>query len=354
MSILHENKDSPRDSRENHVRGSGSLADHASGDRHDKELDAGILAMESEYDDADEEEPGDFEDDDDEDDFEEGDLDEGDDEEDDDYDDDGAEPANTDDDFDYGDGDDDEDDDDESRERDIVVPGQVVGKVDADTQSGYGTLANKDNDIISLYIGFTQKRGKYLNVIPFKGCYLPHVGHKVIGKIVDKNVVLYKLDINSPYMAILKPSDNDRVSRSQGGRRSRYKKKGGPRSRSTTDEFDLGDIVIAKVLKFDRTTEPSLTTVGPDLGQIKGGFLTEIEVPKIPRLIGKSGSMIKLLNKLTSCKIFVAQNGMVWIKGSDPKKERVLIKAIRKIEQEAHTFGLTDRVKEFIDEQLGN
>jgi exosome complex component RRP4 len=105
-------------------------------------------------------------------------------------------------------------------------------------------------------------------------------------------------------------------------------------------------------LKYDRTTEPSLTTVGPELGQIRGGFLLEIAVPKIPRLIGKAGSMIKLLNTLTSCKIFVAQNGVVWIKGRKVDEERILIKAIEKIENEAHTIGLTDRVKEFVENEM--
>ncbi|MFX0099389.1 MAG: KH domain-containing protein [Candidatus Hodarchaeota archaeon] len=260
--------------------------------------------------------------------------------------------------------DDDEDEDDdeggtERPQREIVVPGQIVGKKDPDTLSGYGTITDKEGRIVSLYIGFMQKRGKYINVVPFKGRYIPHVGDKVIGKVVDKNVVLWKLDINSPYVAILRPSD-DSSDRGRGRDRGDRGGRGGhdqrrsrrPQGKGDTSTYNVGDLLIAKVIKFSRTTEPSLTTVGPDLGKIKGGFITNIAVPKIPRLIGKSGSMIKLLNSLTSCKIFVAQNGIVWIRGKNPSDERLLVKAIRKIEREAHTRGLTDRVKEFIQSQL--
>ena len=251
---------------------------------------------------------------------------------------------------------------DEMIPREIVVPGQILGQKSKDLLSGYGTVTAPSGNIISLYVGFLQKRGKYLNVIPFKGRYLPHVGDKIIGKIFDKNVVLWKIDISSPYVSILRPSDAgdpnrgdrrpDRGGRNGGQEVRRRFDRGG--KKEDTSSLNVGDIIIAKVLRFDRTTEPALTTVGPDLGLIRGGFLIDISVPKIPRLIGKSGSMIKLLNSLTTCKIFVAQNGVVWVKGKKPEDERIIIKAIRKIESEAHTIGLTDRVKEFIDSELKN
>nr|MDO8083671.1 exosome complex protein Rrp4 [Candidatus Sigynarchaeum springense] len=249
----------------------------------------------------------------------------------------------------------------ESGTREVVTPGQVLGAKSKDLLPGFGTVADPKGNIISLYVGFLQKHGKYVNVIPFKGRYTPRVGDKVIGKIVDKNVVLWKLDINAPCVAILRAGDageGDRGRREYGGGGS---KGGSPQVRrrfdrggkkEDTSQYNVGDTIIAKVLKYDRTTEPSLTTVGPDLGPIRGGFIMDIAVPKIPRLIGKAGSMIKLLNTLTSCKLFVAQNGVVWIKGRKIDEERLLIRAIKKIENEAHTVGLTDRVKEFVESEM--
>ncbi|MBN2150271.1 MAG: RNA-binding protein [Candidatus Lokiarchaeota archaeon] len=244
--------------------------------------------------------------------------------------------------------------------REVVTPGQVLGAKSNDLLPGFGTVPDPSGNVISLYVGFLQKHGKYVNVVPFKGRYIPRVGDKVIGKIVDKNVVLWKLDINAPSVAILRAGDagdSDRGRRDYGGG-----SRGGPpqvrrrfdrgSKKEDTTQFNVGDTIIAKVLRYDRTTEPALTTVGPDLGAIRGGFMVEIAVPKIPRLIGKAGSMIKLLNTLTSCKIFVGQNGVVWIKGRKLDEERILVKAIRKIENEAHTVGLTDRIKEFIESEM--
>ena len=44
----------------------------------------------------------------------------------------------------------------------------------------------------------------------------------------------------------------------------------------------------------------------------------------------------------------VGQNGLVWINGT-PEGELLAVKAIRKIEEESHLSGLTDRIKEFLE-----
>ena len=61
--------------------------------------------------------------------------------------------------------------------------------------------------------------------------------------------------------------------------------------------------------------------------------------------------MIKLLKNLTKCNIFVTQNGRIWIKGENIAYERLLIDAIKKIEKEAHTVGLTDRMSLYIENE---
>ena len=61
--------------------------------------------------------------------------------------------------------------------------------------------------------------------------------------------------------------------------------------------------------------------------------------------------MIKILKNLTNTNIFVTQNGRIWLKGEDIAHERLLIDAIRKIENEAHTVGLTDRMSLYIEKE---
>ncbi|MFX1315653.1 MAG: KH domain-containing protein, partial [Promethearchaeota archaeon] len=116
----------------------------------------------------------------------------------------------------------------------------------------------------------------------------------------------------------------------------------------STDRFDIGDILVVKILSADRLNKPELTTVGKYLGQKTNGIVIAIDPPKIPRVIGRNGSMIKMLKTLTKCNIFVTQNGRIWLKGEDIAHERLLIESIYKIASEAHTVGLTDRMQEFI------
>jgi exosome complex component RRP4 len=61
----------------------------------------------------------------------------------------------------------------------------------------------------------------------------------------------------------------------------------------------------------------------------------EINHTKIPRVIGKGGSMINLIKKKIGCGIFIGQNGRIWLSGSDEKIE-LAAETIFKIERDAH------------------
>ena len=45
------------------------------------------------------------------------------------------------------------------------------------------------------------------------------------------------------------------------------------------------------------------------------------------------------------------QNGWVWLNSEDPKMELLAIETIKKIELEATSSGLTDRIKEFLEKK---
>ncbi|HEX17365.1 MAG TPA: RNA-binding protein, partial [Thermoplasmatales archaeon] len=77
--------------------------------------------------------------------------------------------------------------------------------------------------------------------------------------------------------------------------------------------------------------------------KINGGTLIETEPTKVPRIIGKNASMITALKRYTNCRIFVGRNGRIWVDGS-PEAIQKIERAIRLIEREAHTYGLTERV----------
>jgi exosome complex component RRP4 len=113
----------------------------------------------------------------------------------------------------------------------------------------------------------------------------------------------------------------------------------------------VGDLIIAKVVAYDRTRDPLLTVREPGLGKIMRGQLIEVTPTKIPRVIGRQGSMVGMIKKETGCQLTIGQNGWILISGRSPEDERLAIMALRKIEAESHTSGLTDRVTEMIKKE---
>ena len=176
--------------------------------------------------------------------------------------------------------------------------------------------------------------GNRVFVVPLKGGYIPRVGDLVAGRIVDIGLSGWNVEIRSPYEAMLPASETP-------GPR-------GPRRQDLSSTFEVGDMVIAEILAFDRTRDPLLTAKGPGLGKVATGRVVEISAAKIPRLIGRKGSMISMLKKETDCQITVGQNGVVLVWGKSPENERLAVEAIYIVEREAHTRGLTDRIREMI------
>ena len=232
--------------------------------------------------------------------------------------------------------------------REIVVPGEILSEDIENFLPGRGAIINKyQKKIVSLSIGLKQIRKNYINVIPLRGFYTPRAGDKVLGIVIDKNPVKYKLDINAKDLGHLKPKNATKKEKGRfgrgGGRRSSQS------SDFSTEKYDIGDALILKVLSADRINSPELTTVGKYLGKKIGGTVISIGPHSIPRIIGRGGSMIKILKRLTKCNIFVAQNGRIWLKGESIEYENLLIETIDKIVREAHTVGLTDRIQEFLE-----
>jgi len=60
--------------------------------------------------------------------------------------------------------------------------------------------------------------------------------------------------------------------------------------------------------------------------------------------------MISMIKDATECYITVGQNGLVWISGPSFEKEKLATDAIKKVEQLAHSEGLTDKISEFLKE----
>ena len=113
--------------------------------------------------------------------------------------------------------------------------------------------------------------------------------------------------------------------------------------------MDIGDMVVAKIWSINkRGIDLSIKSRG--LGKIEEGLILEVNPNKVPRIIGKEGSMINLIKDGTGCNITVGQNGFVWIKGNKMEDELLAKKAILFIVEKSFVSGLTDEVTKWFKE----
>jgi len=216
--------------------------------------------------------------------------------------------------------------------QDIVTPGQMLA--DNTVKNGEGTSVI-DDKIHSQLVGLAIIREDSIRVKPLKGKYFPSVGDMVIGYIEDVGLTSWTVNIDGPYSGILLASN---------AIRGRFD----PIRDDARRIFEVGDVIRAEIVSFDRTRDPQLVTKYQGLGKLKGGRIVETNPNNIPRIIGKQGSMISLIKKMTDTKLIVGKNGRIWIKGQNLEGEEKVVETIERIAREAHVNGLTDRIEKFL------
>jgi exosome complex component RRP4 len=221
-------------------------------------------------------------------------------------------------------------------EKSIVVPGELLA-TGMDNFPGQGTYRDGEG-IYSSRLGLVYLDGRALKVIPLSGVYMPKPGDTIIGKVIDIAFSGWRLDINCAYSAVLSLKDAS----------SDYIGKGA----DLTQYYDLGDYVVCKITNVTSQKLIDVTMREPGLKKLGGGRVFKVNTNKVPRIIGKKGSMVSMIKNATGCRIVVGQNGLVWLQG-DASNEFIAMETIKKIEQESHISGLTNRIKEFLEAQTG-
>lgn len=214
-----------------------------------------------------------------------------------------------------------------------VVPGDVI------IEGNYRPLMNvikKNNFIIATRIGIAESSKDGIKVIPLSGVYIPRINDIVIGKIVDNSSLSWEVDINACFSAHLPAQDV--FGRDFSPAKDDMKKRLAP-----------GDLVTARIITFDRTRDPMLTIQEKDLGKISNGEFLKISSTRVPRLIGKRGSMIQTIEQATQTRILIGQNGILVVTGKNDEGIALAFKAIKLVEEEAHTSNLTQKVKDLLN-----
>jgi exosome complex component RRP4 len=223
-----------------------------------------------------------------------------------------------------------------AKEKEVCVPGEVLATGIDYLPSDY--TYRDGEDVISRQLGLVRLEGRAVKVVPLVGKYNPKVGDMIIGKVVDMSQSNWYVDIG--FM-------ND------GALSLREVPEYIERGADLAQYYSFDELIFAKVVKVARGSI-DLSMKGPGLFKLKGGRILKVSPFKIPRIIGKQGSMISLVKDKTKCKIVVGQNGNIWISGDDFKAEDVAIRTIKMIDKLSHTSGLTEKVTEFLDKEMKN
>lgn len=219
----------------------------------------------------------------------------------------------------------------DSREsvREIVVPGDLLD--DTGKEPGPGTYA-EGKKVFAAQLGIKTVRPNMVSVVPLAGQYFPSRGDLVIGKIVDMSASSWLVDINAPWPSPLHV--NEVPWRVEFGETRKF--------------MTIGDVLLLKVEGFDEYMRITTSMKDHGLRKLTGGMVLEISPTKVPRVIGKNGSMIQMLKNMTGCRIYVGQNGRIWVDGELDSITKA-VSAIRLIEAEAHNMGLTEKVKKLLE-----
>jgi exosome complex component RRP4 len=217
--------------------------------------------------------------------------------------------------------------------RKYVIPGDKI------IEGNFRPLMNvmrTGNSVVATRIGIAETGRDGIKVIPLSGVYIPRVNDIVIGKITDHSSLSWEVDINSCFSAHLPAQDI-------------FGRDFSPARDDMNRQLATGDLITARIVAFDRTRDPMLTVQDKDLGKIPRGELLKISATRVPRLIGKRGSMIQTIEQATQTRIMIGQNGIIVVTGKRLDGTQLAIRAIKMVEEEAHMSNLTQRIKTLLN-----
>ncbi len=217
--------------------------------------------------------------------------------------------------------------------RKYVIPGDVI------TTGPFRPEQNvilEGEKIISTTIGISEIYEDSVRVITLTGKYIPKIDDLVIGKVNSHTSLSWELDINSCYVGFLPAQDV-------------FGRDFSAHADELASKLKTGDLVAARIANFDRTRDPLVTISDRDLGKIDSGDLVKISPSKVPRLIGKRGSMIQMIEMATNAAVTIGQNGWVVVSCETPEGLLKAKKAIEMVDKKAHVVNLTDQIKEMLE-----
>lgn len=195
----------------------------------------------------------------------------------------------------------------------IVVPGEILAEKPLRIENTFTDNGKTYSTVLGMYDETKN------TLIPLQGLWYPRRDDIVIGIVDEARLSSYSVDLNAPYKGILI-------------------------AKFVEDRLQRGDVVETSVKLLDETKTAVLTRPK----KLLGGKIIEVSPSKVARIIGSGNTMLNQLKDSTNSIIIVGMNGRVWVKGGNTA---LAIKAILQIQEEAHTKGLTDRIKTLLENE---
>ena len=215
--------------------------------------------------------------------------------------------------------------------RQIVIPGEIIVSGD-DYLPGENTK-KRGKDIVAVKYGLADESNKLVKVIALSGVYQARRGNVIIGKVTMLTFNGWVIDIGAAESAFIPLMEFPKFV-----------------NKNALDEvMNIGDMVIAKISEVN-ARGIDLTLKQRGLGKIEEGMILRINSNKVPRVIGKEGSMVKIIKDETKCEITVGQNGIISIQGSKIDDELLAKKAINFVTENSSLSGLTDELIKWFNE----
>lgn len=196
--------------------------------------------------------------------------------------------------------------------RNIVTPGDIVSESPVRIRNTY--ISN--GKTYSKVLGILEDK----EVVPLEGSWTPRIDDSVVGIVSEVKPKVYIIDLSYFGKGLLIPGKYDNY------------------------EYNIGDVINAII----KDVEGKKTIILQEPKILEGGAVLSIKPKKIPRVIGKKSTMIRQIADATGSHIVVGMNGLVWLSGGNVA---LATEALLKIEREAHLHGLTDMIKNFLDER---
>jgi len=212
--------------------------------------------------------------------------------------------------------------------RTLVLPGEEIRA--QGLKPGPGTYRTGGR-IYASVLGLLSERPPLVSVVPLSGRYIPKAHDVVLGTVADVQGTFWLLDIGAPRWAPLHMTGTP------------WQVEVGE-----TDRFlRVGDAVVVQVESLDATGRIGVTMNGEGLGKLEGGTIVRVSPARIPRVVGRNGSMIQTIRDHTGAEVVAGQNGRVWV-GGPPDAIRRVSEVLRIIEANAQHSGLTERVESYL------